>query len=263
MMMMSRRRRESVTAGVALATALLCLGPGSTAGAEGLPTASGTYSTRLTTSVGFELRFTLLVPEGYDPRRPAPLVLSLHHGFDRSRPYPEFFGRGMLRSLVAPGLEKLRAVMVAPDSHGKSWTDGAIEAAVVELVTGIRQAYAIDPERVAVVGFSMGGRGAWTYASRHPDLFTAVVPIASRTDSRTAEGVTAPVFAIHSLDDERVPIEPVQDAVRQLRELGRTAELLTVAGFRHYETPRYQEPLSRAVHWLNDVWEGDRPESSP
>lgn len=231
---------------------LLGAGP---AGAQTVPTAPGTYRSALDTSNGLKLRFTLRIPEGYSPKKPVPLVLSLHHGFDRSSPYPEYFGRGMLLSLVAPGLEELGAVIVAPDSHGKSWSDETVEASVVEMVTGLKEVYAIDPKRIAVVGFSMGGSGCWEYAARHPELFTAVIPIASRVEMATAESIRAPIFAIQSRDDGRIPIEPLETVIAALKRMGRSAELLTVEGLQHHETPRFTEPLERAVPWLNSVWD--------
>ena len=240
--------------GVVPIVAIVGLLAASSAGAETPPTAPGTHPRTLETSSGFELRYTLWIPDGYSAKKPAPLVLSLHHGFDRSRPYPEYFGRGMLLSLVVPGLERLGAVIVAPDSHGERWSDETIEASVVELVARVQGDYAIDPERIAVVGFSRGGRGCWEYAARHPGLFTAVIPIASRVDMDTAKAVEAPIFAIQSRDDGRIPIEPLQMVIGALQRMGRNAELLVVAGLRHHETPLYREPLERAVPWLKDVW---------
>lgn len=38
-------------------------------------------------------------------------------------------------------------------------------------------AYATDPKRVVLTGFSMGGRGSWELATAHPEKFAAVVPI--------------------------------------------------------------------------------------
>ena len=228
---------------------------GVTGRAKEPPAAPGTHLRVLETSAGFELRYTLSIPDGYSPKMPAPLVLSLHYGFDRSRPYPDHFGRGMLVSLVAPGLEKLKPVIVAPDSHGKRWSDDVIETSVVELMAKVQGDYAIDPRRIAVVGFSMGGRASWEYAARHPRLFTAIIPMASRVDLATAEAVEVPIFAIHSRADERVPIAPLQQVIEALKRKGRKVELLTLDGVRHYETPRYAGALARAVPWLKEVWD--------
>ena len=38
-----------------------------------------------------------------------------------------------------------------------------------------------NPTKVAVTGFSMGGRGSWQYAAKFPDRFTAAMPVAAQT----------------------------------------------------------------------------------
>jgi pimeloyl-ACP methyl ester carboxylesterase len=101
----------------------------------------------------------------------------------------------------------------------------------------------------------MGGRGSWEYAARHPGRFTAVIPMASRVDMDTARAVQAPIFAIHSRDDELVPLLPLQRVMEALKRMGRPAELLVVGGVRHHETPGYRGALARAIPWLKDVWD--------
>ena len=41
----------------------------------------------------------------------------------------------------------------------------------------------------AIAGLSMGGFGAFTYASRHPDLFTAALSLSGAVDPTTPPGV--------------------------------------------------------------------------
>ena len=48
------------------------------------------------------------------------------------------------------------------------------------LLEGILETYNIDRARILVTGFSLGGRGTWFFATRHPDFFTGAIPIAGR-----------------------------------------------------------------------------------
>jgi len=54
--------------------------------------------------------------------------------------------------------------------HGERFVLSLIELAKLHLD--------VDPDRVIVAGFSMGGSGSWFFAGRHPDWFAAAAPFA-------------------------------------------------------------------------------------
>ena len=135
-------------------------------------------------SVG-TVTYGLWVPQDYDADEPRPLVLALHPGGSPGAGY----GMQFLRSVVAPALQEWGAVVVSPDAPGGRWDNETSERGVLALIDDVRARYAIDPARILVTGFSMGGRGTWYMASRHPDLFKAAIPMAARTDSDAARQV--------------------------------------------------------------------------
>ena len=119
--------------------------------------------------------------------------------------------------------------------------------------------------------------GTWFMASRHPDLFSAAVPIAGPPVLRSVPDAFSgleeadrflkdrqvdwppalfgtPILAIHSHCDELVPFRLVDRAVSTLRAAGGRAELIEIDRVGHFETPRYAEHLARAVPWLWEVW---------
>jgi len=46
----------------------------------------------------------------------------------------------------------------------------------------VRTQYTIDPQRIYLTGYSMGGEGTWSLAAKHSDLFAAIVPICPGSD---------------------------------------------------------------------------------
>jgi predicted peptidase len=215
--------------------------------------APGVHNQRLTRANGPEVRYAISVPRDYAPATPAPLVLALHFGGN-----PFGAGAGMLRVLIDPAFADLGAVIIAPDSIAGGWSSPENEGAVIDLLNAVEAAYRTDPKRVVVTGFSMGGAGVWHFAGKYSERFSAAIPVAGRPAAGTTGGWRTPVLAVHSRNDEVVPIGPAEERIRELRKAGIRAELIAVTGLAHHETARFAEPLRRAVGWLRDTWKSQR-----
>ena len=178
-----------------------------------------------------------------------PLVLALHYGGEVT---PQL-SMGFLRSLVVPGLKTLGAVIVAPDCPGDGWTDEASERAVLALLDYAVRNWPVDRRRIMVTGYSLGGIGTWFFASRHPEIFSAAVPMAGRPVGDA--DVRVPIYAINGRRDEVIDIEPTRQAIESLRARGARVELIVVKGPTHYQPQGFVEPLKKAVTWLRQLWE--------
>ena len=195
--------------------------------------------------------YAISIPRNYDPQIPVPLVLVLHSGGERMR----YYGSAFMRLLVAPALNDLRPIMVAPDCPTNSWTDSASEEAVMALLQDVLSQFNIDRRRVLVTGFSLGGRGTWFMASRHADLFTAAIPMAASPGDLPIDRLaTMPTYIIHSRDDEVSPFAPDERLAKQLMEMGRPVRFQPLYGLGHYEMYRYVDALKGAARWVGDQW---------
>ena len=203
---------------------------------------------------GTDLRYGLHVPAAADDG-PVPLVIGLHYGWGGGGSPPPYYGRDYMNLLARPGFAELNAIIIAPDCPGRGWGDPRSDAAVMALVESIRDEFQIDPDRIVVTGFSLGGMGTWSFAAQHPDLISAAVPVAGRPTNEMVDGWgDTPVFAIHGDKDDVVPIGPTRDAIAKLAARGVVAELVELAGYVHFQTPRYAQPLTAAVPWLERIW---------
>ena len=196
-------------------------------------------------------RYTLVIPEGYSADRPVPLVVSLHYGGEVS----PFYGRGLLEALIEPALRELGAIFVAPDSAAGDWANPLAARHVVELLDDIEARYNIDADRTLLTGYSMGGRGTWSLAARHPDRFSAAVPIAGlpQPDSASIDWQT-PLYVIHSAADQVLALQPNRDVVEQLRARSLAVDLVVVDDLGHYEIAQYRPYLAAALPWIRAVW---------
>ena len=136
--------------------------------AEDVPVlAPGLHTRTLERPSGPTIGYAISVPPTHNRTTPAPLVLALHFGVQGG---PSLYaGRDVLRLLIGPGLAELGAVIVAPDAIGGGpWTTPENEEAVLGLLDAVMRSYSIDPKRVIVTGFSMGGAGTWHFAGKLP-----------------------------------------------------------------------------------------------
>ena len=168
------------------------------------------------TTIGGDRPVEVVVPAGYDPTVPAPVLLLLHgYGVDGTiqnaylRLGPAADAAGML--LVHPdGTEDARGnrywnatdACCAPD-------EGAPDdvAYLTGLLDEVAERYNVDPKRVYLVGHSNGGFMSFRMACDVADRIAAIATIAGATfddpaGCRPSEPVA--VLAIHGEEDETI-----------------------------------------------------------
>jgi predicted peptidase len=215
------------------------------------PTNPGTYTLSFAVPDLEPMRYALTIPRGYNGRDARPLILALHPGGQR---FPGY-GASFAQQIIAPGLSSLGAIIVAPDVPTRSWTDDISDRAILGLVKAVMTDYKVDPARVMVVGFSLGGRGAWFHSSRHTDIFKAAIVMAGSTGDEPIEKLaTVPTYVIHSRDDEVVEFAPAEKVVKELQQLKRTIEFEPLSGPTHFTMGGYIDSLARGGRWVSDRW---------
>jgi polyhydroxybutyrate depolymerase len=154
------------------------------------------------------------VPPGYDPARPAPLLLALHgYGDDRSSLAPARWGLSAAAS--ARGFLLARASGTLDSSGARFWnaTDACCDfekkgvddvAYLTAVVDDVATRYRVDPKRIWVVGLSNGGYMTHRLACDRSERFAAVVSIAGATwkdATRCPDGAPVSLLEVHATDD--------------------------------------------------------------
>lgn len=202
---------------------------------------------------GSVLPYGLLVPDDYRADHARPLVLALHPGGGRML----YYGSAYASAVVVPALGALNPIVIAPDCPTGSWTDAAADAAVMALVDRTLQTFSIDRHRILVVGYSMGGRGAWFMTSHHQDLFTAAIPMAASIGDDLPDTLaTMPTYVVHSRRDEVVPFAPAEANARALARTGKQVFFEALDTPTHFQMTAYEPALRRAVAWVKARWDG-------
>jgi predicted peptidase len=202
-----------------------------------------------TGSPGQVLPYRMLMPPAYPAHAEArghdvgrermPLVLLLHGVGERGNNNSAQLSNGVAELLgsdtATARFTCLYVVPQCPTKHRWAEEDWDVErhvlrlepslplSAAVEFLDILLHRHSIDPQRLYLIGLSMGGFGVWDLLSRWPERFAAAVPICGGADEHAVVAARAvPVWAFHGALDPTVPVERSRRAVAALREAGGT-----------------------------------------
>jgi len=122
--------------------------------------------------------YFLYVPEACRDGRPQPLTVFLH-GYvpetSRTDPY-------LVADAILDMADEFKTVFAIP--HGRTNTDFqfAGEVDVLRVIAEVGAFNPIAPDRVCLLGVSMGGAGVWQVGTHHPDRFAGIAPINGQAD---------------------------------------------------------------------------------
>lgn len=133
-----------------------------------------------------------------------PYGLVVPADLDRSKPTPAMvwlLGRGEKRTELAflaereagpPQLTPKGVITLIPYGRFCNATKFAGEVDVMEALAAVRAHYSVDPLRIAVAGFSMGGGSTWHLATHFPGLWCAASPGAGFAETPIFTKANAP-----------------------------------------------------------------------
>jgi len=130
---------------------------------------------------GEEYMNWVYVPENYDARKPLGLVINLHGGAGGSpqtaaKVYLESQGQVMMDLLR--GGDFMTVCAGTPAIDPSKWSFPESETHMQAIVEEYSTRYRIDPDRVYLMGGSMGGIGCWWHAFREADRYAIIAPMA-------------------------------------------------------------------------------------
>lgn len=115
------------------------------------------------------------------PGNPAPLLVVYLHGatFHQTQGMTaEIYGNAFGR--LADALQARNAVFICPEYRGNSWMSAAAEEDLNDIFRLARQQY--QPQKILLMGGSMGGTSSLIFASRHPEVMDGVFALCPATD---------------------------------------------------------------------------------
>ena len=186
--------------------------------------------------------YYIQLPEGYRPEKTYPCIVYLHG-------YTPTLNKINWQQLPY-GLQKLAAengyLIVMPFARSNTDFQGVGEEDVLRVLDIAKRDYPIDEDRVFLLGYSMGGTGAYTIAAHYPHLWAGVVPLCGRADFYLWKGLDrekvqpykrflieleyadamagnflhVPVHCFQGENDSLVRIEQSRNLVAKLKRIG-------------------------------------------
>jgi pimeloyl-ACP methyl ester carboxylesterase len=114
--------------------------------------------------------YAVHIPDDYDPARPIRLDVVMH-GRGATLNEVSFIGQHDFAkpTPLVPGRIELH--VFGRTNNAYRWSG---ETDVFEALASVESRYRIDPDRIVLRGFSMGGAGGWHIGLHHPDRWAAV-----------------------------------------------------------------------------------------
>jgi len=222
-----------------------------------------------------ELPYRLLLPDTMNG--PAPVLIFLHGAGERGDDNRRQLAHGT--DFLRRAASEFGCIVVAPQCPANSsWAafervDGELilhdkltqpMELVNALVDSLADEYDVDPNRLYIMGLSMGGYGSWDAIARYPGKFAAAAPICGGGHPSMAHKmVDTPVWAFHGDDDNVVPVERSREMIQAIKDAGGEPKYTEYPGVNHGSwIPTFAEP--ELLPWIiSQSLSGEAAQSQP
>jgi dienelactone hydrolase len=172
-----------------------------------------------------EMPYALFVPSTYDPKKPSPLVVDLHGLnitplqqilFDGTTDLAERYGFIVLAPMGfnlsswwgSRAGSPVATAALKPGGDVRYSTTELAEIDAMAVLKLISEQYAIDGDRIYLMGHSMGGAGTYYLGAKYSDIWAGLAPISGA--GGIAEGTgerykSVPMLIMHGEKDSIVP----------------------------------------------------------
>ncbi len=231
------------------------------------------FLNRSVTVNGSEYRYVVYVPWGFKRTGLWPVIVQLHGGGDYGNDGLKPTDSGLARAIRNnPG--RFQAIVVFPQAHADGtpgWQLEGGQAALIALDKTIKE-FNGDPKRVILTGYSAGGNGAWSIASRYPERFAALVPICGFVEAfkgkqsgidypplandgdvftSVARRVSSlPIWIFHGDADTNVDVEQSRKMAAALKAVGANVQYTEFPGVDHNGATNTAYARADLIEWM-------------
>lgn len=227
-------------AALAAVVLALTLAPGASARETG-------FLDRTVSVDGKAYAFQVYVPRVLPAGRP-PVILTLHGAGERGSD-GLFQTEVGLAGAIRRHPDRWPAIAVFPQAPANTLWQALPARVAMAALAQTEKEFGTDPDRVYLLGLSMGGNGTWYLASNNPDRFAAIVPVCGFAGSfrglpplvpgpdpyaaLAAKVARLPVWIVHGDADSVVPVDESRKMAAALKALGARVTYRELPGVNH------------------------------
>jgi len=187
-----------------------------------------------------DIPYTLFVPSTYDPKKSVPLVVDLHGLnitplqqilFDGTTDFAERYGFIVLAPMGfnvsswwgSRAGTPVATAAVKPGGDVRYSNTELAEIDTMTLLTEIREQYAIDSDRIYLMGHSMGGAGTYYLGGKYNDIWAGLASISGAggiADGTAVRYKSVPMLIMHGAKDSIVQPATSRRTVAALQAVG-------------------------------------------
>jgi predicted peptidase len=174
----------------------------------------------------------VFIPKDYRPSKRYPTILFLHGLFEAGTNDDGAISAG-LGPVIAKSPETWRFITIFPQSTG-TWRGDDRERLAMAALDSVEANWSVDHDRVTLAGLSYGGLGVWEIGAKHPDRFSALVPVASPRAKAVVERIALlPIWAFNFRGDWVVPSASADEMCEAVNTHGGSAKQTKFDGIGH------------------------------
>jgi predicted peptidase len=209
--------------------------------------------------VAVKLDYLLYLPEGYskESEKKWPLIMFLHGIGERGTDVNKVKAHGPPK--IVEKRKDFPFIVVSPQCPGDTWWRPFDLNALLDEVVAKNN---VDEDRIYLTGLSMGGFGAWDFASQYPRRFAAIAPICGGGNPASARRLRdLPIWVFHGDADRAVPVALSDAMVEALKKAGADVKYTRYPGVDHDSwTQTYNNP--ELYDWMLSHKRGEKRSAS-
>src|SRR5690348_1444018 len=174
----------------------------------------------------------VFIPKSYRPGDQCPTILFLHGLFEAGKDDCGAISAG-LAPVIAKSPDAWPFITIFPQSTG-TWRGEDRERLAMAALDSVEAHWSVDRDRVTLAGLSYGGLGVWEIGAKHPDRFSALVPVASPGTREAIDRlIVLPIWAFNFRGDWVVPSTNSEEMCEQITAHGGNARQTKFDGLGH------------------------------